>query len=328
MHILIVNNSVLPVTKYGGTERVIWYLGKELAKQGHKVTYLVNEGSSCDFANVLYLQKGKTLNELIPENVDVVHLNIGTIEKLKKPYIITMHGNINTFDLFDLNTVFVSANHANRFGSTSYVHNGLDWDDYGKPDFNNQRNYFHFLGDAAWRIKNVKGAITSIHATAKEKIKILGGKRLNVSQGFRFTTTLRAQFCGMVGGEKKLKLLNGSKGLVFPVRWHEPFGLAITESLYFGCPVFGTPYGSLSEIVTAEFGFLSNRKAELANAIENVSSYSNKHCHEYALEIFNAKKMTNAYLLAYEKVLSGKTLNEKAPQLIHQQAEKFLDWFE
>ncbi len=327
MHILIVNNCVLPVTKYGGTERVIWYLGKELVKRGHQVTYLVNEGSTCDFAKVLFLQNDKSLNELIPDEVDVVHLNVGTKEILKKPHIATQHGNINNFDEFSLNTVFVSANHASRFGSTSFVHNGLDWDDYGKPDFNKPRNYFHFLGDAAWRIKNVKGAINIIRATAKEKIKILGGSRLNLSQGFRFTTTLRADFCGMVGGEKKFSLLNGSKGLVFPVRWHEPFGLAITESLYFGCPVFGTPYGSLPEIVTSEFGFLSNHKKELAKAIENVDRFSKKRCHEYALEMFNAQRMTSAYLLCYETVLSGKTLNEKAPQLLQQQTEKFLDWF-
>lgn len=39
MRILIVHNSVIPAHKYGGTERVIWYLGKELVKQGHKVRF-------------------------------------------------------------------------------------------------------------------------------------------------------------------------------------------------------------------------------------------------------------------------------------------------
>ena len=36
---------------------------------------------------------------------------------------------------------------------------------------------------------------------------------------------------------EKGEILNSSKGLVFPVLWHEPFGLAIIESLYYGCPV-------------------------------------------------------------------------------------------
>ena len=41
MHILIVNNTSIPVQKYGGTERVIWWLGKQLVKMGHQVSYLV-----------------------------------------------------------------------------------------------------------------------------------------------------------------------------------------------------------------------------------------------------------------------------------------------
>ncbi|MEF9931013.1 MAG: glycosyltransferase, partial [Bacteroidales bacterium] len=54
----------------------------------------------------------------------------------------------------------------------------------------------------------------------------------------------------MIGGEQKLNILKESKGLIFPVIWNEPFGLAITESLYCGAPVFGTPYGSLPELIT------------------------------------------------------------------------------
>ena len=55
--------------------------------------------------------------------------------------------------------------------------------------------------------------------------------------------------------------------MIFPVRWHEPFGLAIVESLYFGCPVFGTPYGSLPEIVAPDVGVLSARASDLAEAV-------------------------------------------------------------
>lgn len=40
MHVLIFINKVLPVTAYGGTERVAWYLAKELAQQGCEVTFL------------------------------------------------------------------------------------------------------------------------------------------------------------------------------------------------------------------------------------------------------------------------------------------------
>lgn len=326
MHVLIANNSVIPAVRYGGTERVIWYLGSELVRMGHKVTYLVAQGSHCNFANVLYYNPEQPLNQQIPADVDVVHLNFNPHQPIHKPYIVTMHGNTNDKALLDSNTVFVSQNHAQRYGSTSYVHNGLDWDDYGAVDLTNNRNYFHFLGDAAWRVKNIRGAIHVVLAAKHEQLAVLGGYRLNIRMGFRFTASPRIKFYGMVGGKKKLGLLQSSKGLIFPVRWNEPFGLAITESLYFGCPVLGTPYGSLPEIVIPEVGLLSAKANELTLAIQNIETYSRKRCHEYACDCFNSKIMAQTYLQKYETVLNGESLNTNPPQLQKIQEIKFLDW--
>src|SRR5262249_46161384 len=157
--------------------------------------------------------------------IDLVHFNFTppNIKNITKPYIITIHGNSNDLREFDLNTVFVSKNHADRYGSDSYVYNGLDWSDYTKPDLSSRRSYFHFLGNAAWRVKNVKGAIDVIKGTKSEKLKVLGGVRFNFKMGLRLTYSLRVRFYGMVGSTKKDKLLNNSKGLIFPVRWPEPF---------------------------------------------------------------------------------------------------------
>lgn len=323
MNILIVNNTTIPAKKYGGTERVIWWLGKALSRLGHNITYLVGEGSYCTFANVLTYNNKLDLNKQIPDNIDVVHLNCGTNQLPQKPFIYTMHGNVNSQTLFDNNTVFVSKNHAERFGSNVYVHNGLDPEDYGKPNLLNKKKYIHFLGDAAWRVKNVKGAI-DIASKANMPLKVLGGVRFNFNQGVRLTFNFNTQFYGMVGGEKKNHLLNQSQGMLFPILWHEPFGIAITESLYFGCPVFATPYGSLPEIVNNNIGFLSNKKDDLVQAIKNISQYNPQHCHEYAMEYFTSKKMALSYLNLYEKVLNGHSLNENNPCLLEVQREKFL----
>ena len=98
---------------------------------------------------------------LLALGIDVVHLNHHVNEIPNIPYIQTMHGNVNHTLELDHNTVFVSKNHAARFGSDCYVHNGIDPMDYGTPVLHKDavKNYFHFLGDAAWRVKNVKGAI-------------------------------------------------------------------------------------------------------------------------------------------------------------------------
>lgn len=328
MKILIANKGIIPVRLYGGTERVVWSLGKELFKLGHDVTYLVSKGSSCDFAKVIYIDEQKEISEQIPDTVDIIHFNFTPkdIEKVNKPYVITMHHNINAQIELNSNTIFVSKNHADRYRSNSFVYNGLDWGDYTKPSFPVHRNYFHFLGDAAWRVKNVKGAIDVIKKTKAEKIKILGGVRFNINKGLRFTFTSRAHFCGMVGGKQKDKLLQHSKGLIFPVKWNEPFGLAIIESLYFGCPVFGTPYGSLPEIVVPDVGFLSNKREAITYELENIEKYSNKYCHEYAVEKFSARKMALSYINKYETIMSGEKLNVTPPKLKALQKNKFLKW--
>ncbi len=313
MNILIVNPSKIPALLYGGTERVIWYLAKELTKMGHKVRFLVAEGSYCNFADVIPFQKNKSYNFQIPDDTDIVHFNFPINEEISKPYIITIHGNSFSGQIFDLNTVFVSRNHAQRHNSESYVYNGLDWDDYGMPDFSAKRNYFHFLGNAAWRVKNVRGAI-KIAEKAGVKLVVMGGMRINFKMGFRLTLSPSVSFYGMVGGEKKNNIIKKSAGLIFPVLWDEPFGLAITESMYFGCPVFGTPRGSLPELVNENFGFLSNDYDKIAEAVKNSDNYNRKLISEYARENFNSKIMAEKYIEKYLLVLNGKSLNARNPK--------------
>lgn len=326
MNVTIVHYGVIPVNLYGGTERVIWYLGEELSKLNHNVTFLVGKNSYCSFADVKFINTNVSIWEQIPENTDIVHFQHQpvNIHLAKKPYVVTMHGNTNDNNPLNINTIFVSKNHAERFGSSSFVYNGLNWNDYSKPTFKKE-NYFHFLGNAAWRVKNVKGAI-SIVKSSKQNIKILGGHRFNFKMGIRFTFTSRASFYGMVGGARKNNLLNKSKGLIFPVLWHEPFGLAITESLFYGCPVFGTPYGSLPELVNKEVGFLSIKKNELVNAVKNANLFSQKKCNEYVTDVFNSKKMALNYLNKYTHVLNGENLNAEEPVLQKISEQKFLPW--
>ena len=328
MRILIVHTEIIPVKLYGGTERVVWSLGKELSAFGHEICYLVKKGSYSDHARVIFIDEGKSLIEQIPANFDVVHFfhEPEHIDRILMPYVITLEGNLNDSRSLDKNTIFVSKNHAQRFGSDSFIYNGIDWDEYTAPVLENPRKYFHFLANAAWRIKNVQGAINIIHRAGSERLEVLGGVRFNIKMGMRFTFSPRVRFRGMVGGIEKDNLLNGSRGLLFPVRWNEPFGIAITESLYFGCPVFGTPYGSLPELVTDDVGYLSDREDELAQAILNSDSYSRQRCHEYARDEFNSKKMALSYLKKYEMVINGESLNENEPRLKEIQKEKFLKW--
>lgn len=137
MRILLVNRAKVPVFAYGGTERVIWSLARSLVDMGHEVAFLVPEGSRCDFAKVLHLDMRAPLKPQIPAGFDIVHFqslpDFDPDADFDLPYLMTEHGNANKPPTTRfLNTVFVSRDHAERHNSTTFVHNGLDWDDYGR----------------------------------------------------------------------------------------------------------------------------------------------------------------------------------------------------
>ncbi len=311
MHILQVCNGKVPVLKYGGTERVVWWLSKELHLRGHTISFLVPEGSHADFAEVLTYDPAKPIAEQIPDNVDLVHSHIPLDQPLSKPYVVTLHGNSPPFLEYDINTIFVSHNHAQRHRSDAFVYNGLGLDEYGEVDLKAKRTHLLFLGQNR-KEKNLKGC-RYIAQKLNETLVAAGAEKKQTLFDFQKDTTV---YKGMVGGEDKLELLRHNKALLFPVLWDEPFGLAMTESLYFGAPVFGTRYGSLPEIITPEVGFLSNDKDALTEAVKEMGAYQAKTCHEYVCDHFSAKQMADKYLMYYEQVLNGGTINDQKPQSI------------
>jgi glycosyltransferase involved in cell wall biosynthesis len=102
-----------------------------------------------------------------------------------------------------------------------------------------------------------------------------------------------------------VEILSRARCLILPVRWHEPFGLAFTESLVSGAYVCGTPYGSQPEIVTPEAGVLSANAGELAGAARNPQRFKPSTCRERVLKGgFTNLDMARKYLMYYEKILT------------------------
>lgn len=303
MKILIEIRSQVPALLYGGMQRVVWDLAKELDAMGHEVTLLAFKGSYCPFAKVIEFDPSKPRHTQIPDDIDIVHCNNDVDPLIHKPYVVTIHGNKMGNSSLD-HSVFVSKDHAQRFGSQHFVHNGLDWSSYGDIEIGHHRQHFHFLGKAAWRVKNLRGAIRITHSLDNERLMVLGGDRLNFKMGFRFTLSPKIRFFGMVDDNRKKEVISRSKGLIFPVVWDEPFGLAITESLFLGAPVYGSQRGSLPELVTADVGFLSNQEEEIAHAICE-ADFSPQRCHEYASDLFSARLMAERYVEIYERVINN-----------------------
>lgn len=200
----------LPVKLYGGTQRVLWDLASELSRLGHKITLLAAAGTVCPFAErVIVRDPSLQLKEQIPDDVDVCHFNNFVVEKLDvpKPYVITMHGNVAPGRPMDKNTIFVSKNHASRYGADAFVYNGLDWSNSPKYQQNATRDYFHFIGKGTFKVKNLPGTIKLFQRYADkrcgERFVVMGGTRLQIKHGFRYTFDRRIDFLGMVDDGQK-----------------------------------------------------------------------------------------------------------------------------
>jgi len=325
MHIGIVLDSILPATKYGGTERVAVWLGQELLRLGHKVTFICRAGSALDFAPVVVFDRTKPLEAQIPKGIDIVHSHCGLPLDFPLPACQTIHGNDYSARVLHPNTIFVSKDHAARHGGSVWIHHGMDPSSYGVPDFHVRRERLAFLAKAAWSVKNVRGAI-KLSRACKIPLDVLGGKRFNFKMGLRLTFDPRVRFHGLVDDAVKSRVLRLARGLLFPVRWNEPFGIAVIEAMYFGVPVFGTPYGSLPELVAPHVGCLSADADELRDAIQDERRFDSREIHDHWKKNFTTAQMASRHLECFERILAGESLQPAAIHAPPTRDRELLPW--
>lgn len=330
MHIVLYHFEKIPPSHYGGTERIVYWLAKGLLELGHEVTLFCKEGSTLPGAHVIELTDSDHAKwaDMIPASANILHLQAtpGASFSVKLPFIVTIHGNGQANETFLPNSVFLSKRHAQNHGAEIYVHNGIDTQNYfSEPK---KSDNLVFLAKASWSVKNLQGAVR-VAKLANRKLIVLGSRTWPFHLKRRLNTFLNSQvqFYGMADDNEKRKFLSTAAGLVFPVRWHEPFGLAVIEAQASGCPIFGTPYGSLPELVPPTCGTLSSDAQTLAKAIER-QSYSPAECVAHANSHFSYQLMAKRYLELYEKVISGKPLHTYSPRTCEESliSRKLLNW--
>ncbi len=313
MKILFQTNNILPVKTYGGTERIIFWLMKHLKELGHHPVLIGHPDSNVSDFGIEHIPYDSKLSEdweaLIPEDIDLIHLSYNyTFKKKEFPTLFTIHGNGQVGEKFPLNSVFVSRKHANNHGSDAFVYNGIDFDEYplkNNPKKESNWNNFLFLAKASWSIKNLKSCLKACKS-AKKNLHIVGGKSWLPSKYVKNH--------GFQGGEAKNHIIQQSDALLFPIKWEEPFGLAIIESMGFGLPVIGSKYGSLPELITNDTGIICQNEQELMSVVKDCThTFHSSKIIEYARSNFSSLEMTKNYIQMYDMVLQKSIINSQAP---------------
>ncbi len=315
MHVVHVSPWRLPVTGYGGSQRVLTWLVSAQVELGMRVTVFAPSGTKLPGAEVVEVAEKPTsqrflrsIAEPLPVDAQVLHFQqFPRLSAFSLPWVVTVHGNSPGELLPHPRKIFLSRDHSRRGGSRFFVYNGLDPAEYLYRE--RKDDYFLFLSKVSRKSKGIDIALRLAHELGF-RLVVAGGTRWDLwkTGGWWTSWRCRAEFVGEVSGRTKAELLANARALLFPIRWPEPFGLAVIEALASGTPVITAPLGAMPEIVTPEVGFLCSSLAEFQQAIAHVDKISPRACRQRVLEHFTHRHMALGYLKQYRRVLAGENI--------------------
>ena len=270
-----------------------------LAALGHRVSLLAPRGTRVAGAAVVevpaavLLGREGDLRRHVPAGVEILHAHfVVARQPAGVAFVQTLHGNLAAGEAVPPHTVFLSRNHAQRHGATTFAYNGLNPADF---TCRTQKDVYDlFIG----RLHRAKGYHWAIAAAKRT------GRRLIVAGGWRLSFRRRIRYAGEVDGARKRELLAGARCLWMPALWDEPFGLTLIEALFSGTPVVGTRRGALPEIVTPEVGALGDTLDELIEGSRGIETRSAAACRTHAERYFSHITMAEQYVRLYRNLLA------------------------
>ena len=114
-----------------------------------------------------------------------------------------------------------------------------------------------------------------------------------------------AEWVGNLGGDAKREFVAGARALLMPIRWEEPFGMAVIEALASGTPVVAMRRGAMPVLIEhGHNGFLADDERELADYLSRAGEIDPAACRRTVEENYTAPAMADAYIRLYDEVLA------------------------
>jgi glycosyltransferase involved in cell wall biosynthesis len=161
------------------------------------------------------------------------------------------------------------------------------------------------------RMDPVKGAHRAIEAArvAGRPLVLAGPVQTGQEEYFRERIEPHidgrgVRYVGELGGTAIQELFANAAALLMPVRWREPFGMAMVEALACGTPVIAFPEGAAAEIVIdGQNGMLVADEPEMARAVDKLSSIDPLRCRSSVAERYDISVTTSGYEQAYRRAI-------------------------
>jgi glycosyltransferase involved in cell wall biosynthesis len=333
----------VPPAAYGGTERVVYELVRQLVERGHDVTTFATADSDVPGHHVATAPRalrpaGITDNPLpwivatAQEAIalaregafDIVHGHLEATSMLLAaacpvPVIATFHGRVDhpamaaVFHRSEAHPVAISAHQAATRPEARWaavIHNGLS---LGDAPFGGRRDdSLVFVG----RVSPEKGLMEAIDIARRAgrplKIAAKVGP-LPAEQAYYHELVRPAleaagsdvEFLGELDGAERDRLVAASYATLMPGAWPEPFGLVAIESLACGTPVIARRVGALPEIIREGVdGFFGDDAQHMASLVDRVDELDRDTLRDDAIDRFNASRMTDDYERLMERLVA------------------------
>ena len=333
----------VPPAEYGGTELFVAHLAEGLKKSHVDVVVYANGESTVQTERRWMYERSQWpikqpelawLKELdhtawatadAAKQCDLIHVQsaqaISFSRFAKQPFVLTLHGphdsKISEFYSHypDVQYVAISNDQAQQeaLPKLRTIHHGIDLSLYRLVE--NKQHYLSFIG----RIAPIKGTHIAIDVAQRTGIPLKIAGEVQPMYREYFENKIRphldgklVEYVGPADLQAKNELLGNSMAMLFPIQWHEPFGLVMVEAMACGTPVLAMPGGSVPEVVSEGVsGHICRSVRELTKSLGSLN-FQPAAVRRYVEENFSLEKMVATYITLYKDTLANRNQQQVA----------------